>query len=105
MILPIVVGSPTVMWNVGGKAACSRGILNCRETAGGCVRESVNREVSAKSDFISANVVGGCLNGRAEGESSFAGGGGGATISGALSPRGPRGSESKSKSSNLETTD
>ena len=35
----------------------------------------------------------------------MAGGGGGATISGADSPRGPRGSESKSNSSSLETTD
>lgn len=46
----------------------------------------------------------GCLADRVEGESSFAGGGGGATISGADSPSGPRGSDAKSKSSILDTT-
>lgn len=40
-----------------------------------------------------------------ERESSFAGGGGGAIVSGAVSPRGPRGSDSRSSSSSLETTD
>jgi hypothetical protein len=81
-------------------------MLNCREIGGVCcARESVKRGASARSDFISANVVAACLEDRVEGLSSFAGGGGGATISGAGSPRGPRGSDSKSKSSNLETID
>ena len=42
---------------------------------------------------------------RVEGVSSFAGGGGGAIVSGAVSPKGPRGSDSRSNSSSLETTD
>ena len=50
-------------------------------------------------------MVGGCREVRVEGESSFAGGGGGPTVSGAVSPRGPRGSDSRSKSSNFEMTD
>jgi len=49
--------------------------------------------------------VGGCLVALVTEESSFAGGGGGATISDADSPKGPRGSDSKSKSSSLETMD
>lgn len=66
---------------------------------------SASRGVSTRSDLISAKVVGGCRGVRVEGESSFAGGGGGATLSVAFSPRGPRGSDSRSKSSNLEMTD
>ena len=49
--------------------------------------------------------MGGCLVALVTGESSFAGGGGGVTTSGADSPRGPRGSDSKFKSSSLETMD
>ena len=60
---------------------------------------SASRGVSTRSDLISAKVVGGCRGVRVEGESSFAGGGGGATLSVAFSPRGPRGSDSRSKSS------
>jgi hypothetical protein len=67
--------------------------------------KSVGSGLSAISDFISANVVAGCLDVRTEGVSSFAGGGGGATSSGADSPSGPRGSDSKSNSSNFDVTD
>ena len=49
--------------------------------------------------------MGGCRESRVDGESSFAGGGGGAIVSGEVSPRGPRGSDSRSKSSNFEMTD
>ena len=49
--------------------------------------------------------MGGCREVRVEGESSFAGGGGGPTVSGPVSPRGPSGSDSRSKSSNFEMTD
>jgi hypothetical protein len=72
---------------------------------GACACESTRFIGSAISDLISANVVGGCLATLGAGESSFAGGGGGATSSGADSPKGPRGSDSKSRSSNLETMD
>ena len=52
-------------------------------------------------------MVGGCIRDvRVGRESSFAGGGGGVAImSGVDSPRGPRGSESRSKSSSFEITD
>jgi hypothetical protein len=72
---------------------------------GACACESTRFIGSAISDLISANVVGGCLVTLGAGESSFAGGGGGAMTSGADSPNGPRGSDSKSRSSNLETID
>jgi hypothetical protein len=72
---------------------------------GACARVSANFVGSTKSDFISAKVVGGCLVTLVAGESSFAGRGGGATMSGADSPKGPRGSDSISKSSNFETID
>lgn len=103
MIFPIVVGSPTVIWKLGGWAACSSGILNGRDTGGW----TATLKASVTSDLISAKVVGGCCRGvRVGRESSFAGGGGGvATVSGAVWPKGPRGSDSRSKSSSFETTD
>jgi hypothetical protein len=107
VMFPIVVGSPTVMWKVGCWAACSSGVLNCRDTGGGCgLAGSASRGASI-SALISENVVAGCcLVCRADGESSFAGGGGGATVSDPpVSPSGPSGSDSKSKSSSFETTD
>jgi len=87
----MVVGSPTVMWKVGGCAACSSGILSCLDTDGGCCCCTLVDNGSLRSALISANVVAGCFDVL---ESSFAGGGGGATVSfEVVSPRGPRGSD------------
>jgi hypothetical protein len=102
-----VVGSPTVILKLGGLAACSRGILNCLGAVWDpvvCV-PNLAVEDSLISDLISENVVAGA---RGVGEPSFAGGGGGggaiiSEVEGA--PRGPRGSDSRSRDSRRETTD
>jgi hypothetical protein len=57
------------------------------------------------SDFISAKVVAGCFGVGGKASSFAGGGGGGAVVCAEVSPRGPRGSDSKSRSDNLETID
>jgi hypothetical protein len=57
------------------------------------------------SFLISAKVAGGSRVVALAEESSFAGGGGGVEISGADSPSGPSGSDSRSRFSSFEATD